>query len=225
MHKIVDLKVMYFGTPVVLIGTRNPDGTGNIAPMSSAWWLGQTAMLGLGNSNQTTANLLRERECVLNLPSADLVAAVDSIALLTGARTFPQTKADRGYRFESDKFAAAGLTEQSSDLVSAPRIAECPIQLECRLLAHAPLLGGGASATTFQVEAIRAHIDESLILPGTSYVDPVGWDPLTMKFCEFFGRSEQIYPSRLARGWRMPHRAMPVDGPSGAVREGATGRG
>ena len=61
------LKVLYFGTPVVLVGSRNPDGTPDLAPMSSAWWLGQSCMLGLGNSAQTTANLLRERQCVLNL--------------------------------------------------------------------------------------------------------------------------------------------------------------
>ena len=36
MHQDVDLKVLYFGTPVVLIGTRNPGGSANLAPMSSA---------------------------------------------------------------------------------------------------------------------------------------------------------------------------------------------
>ncbi|WP_206050674.1 hypothetical protein [Nocardioides speluncae] len=37
------------------------------------------------------------------------------------------------------------------------------------------------------------------------YVDPIGWDPLIMKFCEFFGGGENVYPSRLAEGWQMPH--------------------
>ena len=31
------------------------------------------------------------------------------------------------------------------------------------------------------------------------------WDPLIMKFCEFFGGAENLRPSRLAAGWRMPH--------------------
>jgi hypothetical protein len=35
--------------------------------MSSAWWLGQQCMLGMNSGFQTTKNLLRERECVLNL--------------------------------------------------------------------------------------------------------------------------------------------------------------
>ncbi|MBI1758723.1 MAG: flavin reductase family protein, partial [Actinobacteria bacterium] len=58
MHSVVDLKVLYFGTPVVLVGSRSPDGTANLAPMSSAWWLGDRCLLGLANSGQTTANLL-----------------------------------------------------------------------------------------------------------------------------------------------------------------------
>jgi hypothetical protein len=75
MHRNVDLKVLYFGTPVVLISTRNPDRTPNLAPMSSAWWLGDQAMLGMNTGAQTTRNLLRERQCVLNLPSPDLASS------------------------------------------------------------------------------------------------------------------------------------------------------
>jgi len=36
MHLNVELKVLYFGTPVVLISTRNADATASLAPMSSA---------------------------------------------------------------------------------------------------------------------------------------------------------------------------------------------
>ena len=84
MHRVVPLKVHYFGTPVVLVCSTNPDGTTNLAPMSSAWWLGQTAMLGLAATSRTAAKPERHGECVLNLPSSDLVDAVDRIALTTG---------------------------------------------------------------------------------------------------------------------------------------------
>jgi len=47
-------KILYLGTPVVLISTMNQDGSVNLAPMSSAWWLGLTGVLGLG----TRAKLL-----------------------------------------------------------------------------------------------------------------------------------------------------------------------
>ncbi|MFI7606005.1 flavin reductase family protein [Micromonospora sp. NPDC049366] len=205
MHVVPGLKVLYFGTPVVLISSRNEDGTANLAPMSSAWWLDQTCVLGLGDSSQTSANLRRERECVLNLPSSAMVDAVDRLALTTARPVVPERKARQGYRYEPEKFAVAGLTEQASELVSPPRVAECPVQLECRVAAVHPL-AGTANATSFEVEVLRAHVEEELLIPGTHYVDPVGWDPLIMKFCEFFGGGRNVHPSRLAEGWEMPHR-------------------
>jgi MFS family permease len=53
MHIAVEPSILYLGTPVVLISTINEDNTVNVAPMSSAWWLGwncmfyQTQTLGL----------------------------------------------------------------------------------------------------------------------------------------------------------------------------------
>lgn len=210
MHMVPGLKVLYFGTPVVLISSRNEDGTANLAPMSSAWWLGDSCMLGLGDSGQTTANLLRERECVLNLPSSSMVDAVDRIALTTGKPAVPDHKVRQGYRYEPDKFTAAGLTEQASDLVRAPRVEECPVQLECRVVSSYPFGSPTPHATAFQVEVLRAHIEEDLVIPGTHYVDPIGWDPLIMKFCEFFGGGRNVHPSRLADGWDMPHQLQPT---------------
>ncbi|MQS37566.1 flavin reductase family protein [Streptomyces katsurahamanus] len=205
MHVVPGLKVLYFGTPVVLISSLNEDGTANLAPMSSAWWLGQSCMLGLGNNAQTTANLLREGECVLNLPSSAMVHVVDRIALTTGKPAVPDYKVKQGYRYEPDKFSAAQLTEQASDLVRAPRVAECPVQLECRVVSAHPFGGPASHATAFEVEVLRAHVEEDLVIPGTHYVDPLGWDPLIMKFCEFFGGGDNVHPSRLAEGWSMPH--------------------
>lgn len=204
MHVVPGLNVLYFGTPVVLISSRNADGTANLAPMSSAWWLGQSCQLGMGNSSQTTANLLRERECVLNLPSSGMVDAVDRLALTTGAAVVPARKAGQGYRHEPDKFATAGLTEQASELVRSPRVAECPIQMECRVVAAHPFGGPASFATAFEVEVLRTHVAEDLVIPGTHYVDPVAWDPLIMKFCEFFGQGSLVHPSRLAGAWGMP---------------------
>ncbi|HEY2674871.1 MAG TPA: flavin reductase family protein [Rugosimonospora sp.] len=217
MHVVPGLKVLYFGTPVVLISSRNEDGTANLAPMSSAWWLGQSCMLGLGNSGRTTANLLRERECVLNLPSSSMVGAVDRIALTTGRPDVPDHKVRQGYRFEPDKFSTAGLTEAPSELVRPPRVAECPIQLECRVVSSYPFGSPESHATAFQLDVLRTHVEEDLVIPGTHYVDPVRWDPLIMKFCEFFGGGDNVHPSRLAGGWQMPHRLHDGDGQPSAV--------
>ena len=80
MHRTIEPSILYFGTPVALITSTNPDGSTNLAPMSSAWWLGWTCMLGLGQMGQTSDNLIRTRECVINLPSQELVAHVDRLA-------------------------------------------------------------------------------------------------------------------------------------------------
>jgi flavin reductase (DIM6/NTAB) family NADH-FMN oxidoreductase RutF len=210
VHEVSELKVLYFGTPVVLISTRNPDGTANLAPMSSAWWLGDSCMLGLGNSGQTTANLLAQRECVVNLVPSTLVDAVDRLALTTGAKVVPPHKIRQGYRHEPDKFRVSGLTEQPSDLVSPPRVAECPIQLECEVVAAHPFGHPTGHATAFQAVVRRAHVERDVIIPGTHYIDPLTWDPLIMKFCEFFGGGSNVHPSRLAAGWQMPHQMRSV---------------
>src|SRR5712692_3618590 len=84
VHKTIEPTILYFGTPVALISSLNLDGSPNLAPMSSAWWLGWSCMLGLGQMGQTSDNLIRTRECVINLPSEDLVTQVDRLALLPG---------------------------------------------------------------------------------------------------------------------------------------------
>lgn len=76
MHWFVTPKILYFGTPVVLVSTLNEDGSANLAPMSSAWWLGSSCMLGLSGRSKTVENLRRER--VLSLPSAGMVEAAPS---------------------------------------------------------------------------------------------------------------------------------------------------
>jgi flavin reductase (DIM6/NTAB) family NADH-FMN oxidoreductase RutF len=203
-HIEVPLKVLYFGTPVVLISSLNPDGSTNVAPMSSAWWLGQDAMLGMANGSQTAHNLRRHGECVLNLAQSTLAASVNRLALLTGSASMPSHKAEMGYRLERDKFGAAGLTPQTSLAVQPDRVRECDIQLEGRVIAMHDFHDAGVTATAFQVRVERVHIATHLVVPGTSYVDPQRWDPLIMKFCEFFGNAENVSESRLARAWHIP---------------------
>jgi hypothetical protein len=53
----VDPAILYFGTPVALLSTVDDAGGPNLAPMSSVFWLGRTAVLGLGARSQTALNL------------------------------------------------------------------------------------------------------------------------------------------------------------------------
>lgn len=79
MHRVIQPTILYFGTPVVPIGTVAADGGFNLAPMSSAWWLGQRCILGLAGASKTTRTLIRTGQCVLNLPPESMAAYVDRI--------------------------------------------------------------------------------------------------------------------------------------------------
>ncbi|MEV7395819.1 flavin reductase family protein [Aeromicrobium sp. NPDC092404] len=195
-HTVIDPAILYFGTPVVLVTSVNPDGTSNIMPMSSAFWLGSTGVLGIGGGSQTAVNLRRNPGCVLNLPSADLVTAVDRLALTTGRRDLSAGKAARGYRYEPDKFTAAGLTALPAGTVDAARIAECPVNLEAHVVDEHPVDDG---ILLFEVRVGRVHVHDDIRLAGTEHrIDPDRWRPLIMSFQHFYGLGDRVHPSRLA---------------------------
>jgi flavin reductase (DIM6/NTAB) family NADH-FMN oxidoreductase RutF len=203
MHRAVNPAILYFGTPVVLVSSLNEDGSPNVAPISSAWWLGWSCMLGFGALSKTPGNILRSRECVLNLPSVEQVAAVDRLARLTGSDPVPPHKMAMGYRFEKDKLGTADLTAAASDLVQPPRIAECPVQLEAVLEASHPIAASDPDRrgrlVGLEVRIVRVHLEESILMDGyEDRIDPDKWRPLIMSFCQFFGLGGKIHPSRLA---------------------------
>jgi flavin reductase (DIM6/NTAB) family NADH-FMN oxidoreductase RutF len=215
MHRTIDPAILYFGTPVVLVSTENEDGSPNLTPMSSAWWLGFSCMLGFGARSHTPANLLRTGECVLNLPSVAQVSAVDRLAKTTGSNPVPPHKVAMGYRYEPDKFGAAGLTPVASDLVRPPRVAECPVQLEAVLEGTHPLAASDpdrrGKLVGIEVRIKKVHIEESLRMEGhENRIDPEKWRPLIMSFCQFFGLGPMVHPSRLAEIPESAYRPAPT---------------
>lgn len=213
MHITVEPSILYFGTPVVLISTLNDDSSLNVAPMSSAWWLGWNCMLGLGAKGHTAQNLLRERECVLNLPSIAQAEAVNRLARTTGSDPVPPHKQSMGYRHEKNKLGIAGLTAEPAELVKPARVVECPVQLEAVLettRAFGTRPDKDSTAVAFEVRIVRAHIDPSILLEGeTTRVDPDKWRPLVMSFCKFYGLGTQIFPSMLAEIAESSYRPVP----------------
>jgi flavin reductase (DIM6/NTAB) family NADH-FMN oxidoreductase RutF len=187
-HQVIYPSILYFGTPVVLISTCNPDGSANLAPMSSAWALDQQVVLGLGAQGQTARNLARTRECVLNIPSPEHWEAVERLAPLTGRDPVPEDEAGQ-FRFEADKFGAAELTPVASHCVAPPRARECKLQLEARVRAQHPL--AGADALIFVVEVVRVHAHPSLIVD-ERHISPARWTPLIYSFRHYFGLSPEL---------------------------------
>lgn len=204
VHTAIEPGILYFGTPVVLISTNNEDGSANLAPMSSAFWLAWRAMLGLNARSKTTENMIRTRECVLNLPSDALAANVDRLALTTGSDPVPPVKAQRGYRHEADKFGVAGLTPIASEVVGPPRAAECPVNLEAvvedvRSLAADDDAQRG-KIIVFEVRIVRVHVHDDIRMPATNdRIDPDAWRPLIMSFQQLYGLGPRVRRSTLAQ--------------------------
>jgi flavin reductase (DIM6/NTAB) family NADH-FMN oxidoreductase RutF len=205
MHKEVEPAIHYWGTPVVLISTLNEDESPNLAPMSSAWWLGWSCMLGLDASSKTVENLKRRGECVLNLASIENAAAVDRLAKLTGSASVPLHKELLGYHYTADKFGAAALTPAPSKDVAPPRVMECPVQLEALVQNIRPFAvydkRMAVPSCSVEIRIVRVHVEESLLADNHPHrIDPNKWKPLLMSFRQFYGMGNQAHPSRLGSG-------------------------
>jgi flavin reductase (DIM6/NTAB) family NADH-FMN oxidoreductase RutF len=215
--QVIEPAILYFGTPVVLIGSSNEDGSPNLAPMSSAWWVGWRCMLGLASNSKSTENMIRTGECVLNLPSADLVDAVNRLARTTGSNPVPAGKVRRGYRHEKNKFDISGLTVLAGETVAAPRAAQCPVQIEAKVaqvheMAQEDEIWRG-NLVAIEVRVTRVHAHPEIMMEGEpNRVDPDKWRPLIMSFQQFYGLApEKLQRSELGQipesqykppGWR-----------------------
>ncbi|WP_431042052.1 flavin reductase family protein [Streptomyces sp. P1-3] len=188
-HLTITPSILYFGTPVALLSTENADGTPNLAPVSSAWALGQAVVLGIGRESRTAHNLAARPELVISLPSPELWQAVERLAPLTGANPVPPGKR-AVYRHEPDKFGAAGLHPQESEVVRPPRVAECPLQLEARVRQLTPSADGVFWAV--ETEVLRVHADPRIVVPGTQHIDPALWSPLIFNFRHYHGLGPEL---------------------------------
>ncbi len=186
--KTIEPKILYFGTPVALISSLNEDGSTNLAPISSFWALGWTMFLGLLDETKTADNLAHHAECVVNIPSPDMWQQVEKLAPLTGKNPVPDLKAKQ-FRFEPNKFLAAGLTPLASKVVAPHRAKECPVHLEARVTKLHTMsgvklqeLGGGIAA---EIEVAQVHVAAEF-LSGERHIDPQKWSPLIYNFRHYF---------------------------------------
>lgn len=115
--------------PLFLITTRKANGEPNACLHSWGFLVGDrdnyTSILAVLDYYHTYENILREGEWCLNYPSVDDYEKC--------FQTIHVNEAD------NDEISDAGLTVESSQIVRAPRIAECQINLECQLEWHRPL--------------------------------------------------------------------------------------
>lgn len=85
------------------------------------------------------------REFVVNIPTQDLAKATDLCGMKSGRDT--------------DKFALAELSRAAGEVVSAPLVAECPLNLECKVKKTVKL----GSHDLFIAEIVAVHVAPELL--------------------------------------------------------------
>lgn len=107
--------------PVVLVTTHDGEKN-NIMTISWTMVVGFTPMFAIttGPWNYSYAALSKSMECVISIPTVDLIDQVVGIGTCSGAAT--------------DKFEKFGLTPLKGKYVRSPLIKECLANIECRVI-------------------------------------------------------------------------------------------
>jgi len=120
-----------------------------------------TVAMGIRSSRRTLELIRATGEFTVNVPDTSLVAALDYCGIVSG-------------RASAEKLADAGLTLEPGAVISAPLIAECPYNLECRVTQEVTV---GEYVVVFG-EIVEAHANEDILRPGTDVVEMEALDPL-----------------------------------------------
>lgn len=145
--------------PIALVSTTDSSGHFNVAPFSYFAPLSSRPPLVAisigerdGTPKHTLANVRDTGDFVVNIVTAAML------------KSMVRTSGD--WPAEVDEFAISGLTPLASVHVRAPRVAESPVQFECRIQRQVSL---GASTLVIG-EIVLVHAADELMADGV--VDP-----------------------------------------------------
>lgn len=144
--------------PIGWMGTRSKEGVANLSPYSFFNALNhQPALLGFASIGykDTIRNIEQTGEFTWNLASRDLAAQMNQSSIAAPP--------------DVDEFELVGLTKAASVVIAAPRVAEAPVSLECRLSEVIRLKDScGQPTDTWFVygEVVHAHIRKDLLVDG-----------------------------------------------------------
>jgi flavin reductase (DIM6/NTAB) family NADH-FMN oxidoreductase RutF len=146
--------------PIAWVSTVGRDGVYNIAPFSFFSGMSSIpAIVGFGvgskrdgGKKDTLVNIEFSKDFVINVVTNDLAEAMN------------QTSGE--YPSHIDEFQVANLTPIKSDLVKPPRVAESPVNMECRLVQILEF-GKSPQVSRFIVgEVLRVHIKDEFWIDG-----------------------------------------------------------
>jgi flavin reductase (DIM6/NTAB) family NADH-FMN oxidoreductase RutF len=141
---------LVFPRPVALVSVHTEDGD-NIITLS---WVGTVCSsppiiaMGIRENRHSFEKILKSGEFVVNIPDANLVREADFCGTRSGKDT--------------DKFEKTGFRKVKGQVVKAPLIEQCLINIECKLMDTVAL----GSHTLFLGEVVGTHIDERITTGG-----------------------------------------------------------
>lgn len=154
--------------PIAFISSISPDGITNLAPFS--FFNGVTSEPPVltvaisrkrdGSEKDTWRNVEATGEFVVNIAP---VALAERLVLASGE-----------YEYGESEFDLTALTPLAAQRVRPPRVAECPISFECRLLQIVPV--GEPTTALILGEILLMHIADEITSGGridVSLLDPL----------------------------------------------------
>ncbi|MCG2460290.1 flavin reductase family protein [Flavobacteriaceae bacterium F89] len=151
--------------PIAFASTVDKKGRPNLAPFSFFNVFGSNPPILIfspsrrvrnNTTKHTLENVLKTKEVVINIVSFSMIQQV--------------SLASTEYAEGENEFVKAGFTMVKSDLVKPFRVAESPVQFECRVIKVEPLGQTGGAGNLIFSEVVKIHIDPN-ILTGDGRID------------------------------------------------------
>lgn len=171
--------------PIALASTVDEDGNVNLSPFSffnvfsanPPILIFSPARRVRGNTTKhTLENALKTNEVVINIVNHDMVQQM----------SLSSTEYAEGI----NEFVKAGFTEVASDIVKPPRVAESPVQFECKINDIIALGTEGGAGNLIIAEVVKIHINES-ILDSEGKIDPIKIDTVARMGGNWYNRSKE----------------------------------
>ncbi|MFA7273327.1 MAG: flavin reductase family protein [Crocinitomicaceae bacterium] len=144
--------------PICFASTVDEQGNNNLSPFSffnvfsanPPVLIFSPARSGRTNTNKDTYNNVKKvPEVVINIVNYDMVQQM--------------SLSSSPYAPEVDEFVKAGLTPLDSETIQPKRVAESPVQLECKVIEVKELGMEGGAGNLVICEVTKIHIDESIL--------------------------------------------------------------
>lgn len=166
-----------YPSPAGLITSISPEGKPNIITLGEVFNISifDPVIIGIaiGKPRYSHALISATREFVVNLPTSSMAKVIDQCGTVSG-RTV-------------DKFSQFGLTAAPAEKVRPPLIAECPVNIECRVLSIQEV----GDHDLFLGEAVAQHVAED-VLDASGRIRVERLDPLCFVHWEYWSFGTKV---------------------------------